>query len=184
MGGGWSCCCRRIPQNAPEGLFLLGKIFLLNPAAPSAPSIKGRACPLPQPTSPARLGTVWDKAPDGPTLSSPQLVPTVSVCLPLRPYSPPCNFKQPGLSRCCSSLVWQGKELLTRLSPRSPAASLVGARWVPGLGLQSLWSLCWSQGPFCPEAIPLPSVFSVSSTFWSPIFINAGVLLAVRFVPQ
>ena len=32
-----------------------------------------------------------------------------------------------------------------------------------GLGLQSPWSLCWSQGPFCPEAIPLPSVFSVSS---------------------
>ena len=66
------------------------------------------------------------------------------------PYSPPCNFKQPGLSGCCSSLVWQGRErLLTRLSPSQ--------------GLQSTWTLCWSQGSFCPEEIPLPSVFSVSS---------------------
>ena len=67
------------------------------------------------------------------------------VCLPLRPYSSPCDFKQPGLSWCCSSLVWQGREPLTRLSPQSPAAGLAGA----GLGLQLPWSLCWSQGPFC-----------------------------------
>ena len=33
-----------------------------------------------------------------------------------------------------------------------------------GLRLQASWSQCWFQGPFCPEAIPLPSVFSVSST--------------------
>ena len=38
------------------------------------------------------------------------------VCLSLCPYSPPYNFKQPGLSWCCSSLVWQGRELLTWLS--------------------------------------------------------------------
>ena len=32
-----------------------------------------------------------------------------------------------------------------------------------GLGLQSPRSPQWFQRPFCPEAIPLPSVFSVSS---------------------
>ena len=111
--GDWSCCCRGIPQSAPEGLFLFGKILLLNPAAPS---IEGRACPLTQPTSPARPGTVWVRAPHGPTLNSPKPAPTDSVGLPLRPYSPPCVFKQPGLSQCCSSLVWQGREPLGRLS--------------------------------------------------------------------
>ena len=35
-----------------------------------------------------------------------------------------------------------------------------------GLGLQLPWSLRWSQGPFCPETIPLPSVFSVSSVLF------------------
>ena len=30
----WSCCCRGIPQSAPNGLFLFEKILLLNPAAP------------------------------------------------------------------------------------------------------------------------------------------------------
>ena len=52
-----------------------------------------------------------------------------------------------------------GEGALTQLFPRSPAAGLA----VVGLGLQLPWSLRWSQGPFCPEAIPLPSVFSVSS---------------------
>ena len=38
--GGWSCCCRRIPQTAPKclffflPLFLFQKILLLNPASP------------------------------------------------------------------------------------------------------------------------------------------------------
>ena len=35
---GWrtdrSCCCRGVPQSAPEGLFLFEKILLLNPATP------------------------------------------------------------------------------------------------------------------------------------------------------
>ena len=140
----------------PKGLFLLGKILLLNPVAPS---VQGRACLLTQSTSPARPGTVCVRVPHKPTLNSRQPVPTVSMCLPLYPYSPPWDFKQPGLSQCCSSLVWQGREPLTRFSPRSPAAGLAGA----GLGLQSPWSLHCSQGPFCPEAIPLTSVFSVSS---------------------
>ena len=103
--GDWSCCCRGIPQRTPEGIFLFGKILLLNPAAPS---IQGRACPLTQPTSPARPGTEWVRVPHGPTLNSPQPAPTVSVGLPLHPYSPPWDFKQPGLSWCCSSLVGSG----------------------------------------------------------------------------
>ena len=135
----------------PRGSFS----FWENPLAQSCDSLhirKGLS-------SPATLGTLQVRAPLGPTLNSPQLVHMVSVGLPLRPYSPPCDFKQPCLSRCCSSLAWQGREPLTWLSPRSPAAGPAGA----GLGLQSPWSPRWSQGPFCPEAIPLPSVFSVSS---------------------
>ena len=155
--GAWSCCCKGIPQNVPEGLFLFGKILLLSPAA--APSIQGRACLLAQPTSPARLGTVQVRAPHGPTLNSPQPAPMDSLGFPLCPYSSPCDFKQPGLCRCCSSLVWQERELSAGLSPRSPVADPSGS----GLVLQSPWSLRWSQGPVCPEAIPLPSVFSVSS---------------------
>ena len=48
-----------------------------------------------------------------------------------------------------------GDGAINQLSPRSP----VGV----GLGLQLPWSPHWSQGPFCPEAVPLPSVFLVSS---------------------
>ena len=129
--------------------------FSENPPAQSCSSIQGRACPLTQPTSPARPGTVWVTAPHGPTLNSVQLAPTVLGGLPLCPYSSPCDFKQPGLSLCCSSLVWQGRGPLTQLSLRSPVAGWAGA----GLGLQSPCSLCWSQGPFCPEAIALPSFF-------------------------
>ena len=58
----------------------------------------------------------------------PSLAPTASVGLPLHPYSPPCDFKQPGLCQCCSNRVSQGKEPLTRVFPRSPVAGLVGAK--------------------------------------------------------
>ena len=164
----------------PRVFFFLGQSFCSILRLP-APSIQGTAGPLTQPTSAARPGTVRVRAPHGPTLNSHQLAPKVSVGLPLLPYSPPCDFKQTGLSQCCSSLVWQGRELLAQLSPRSPAGRPAGA----GLGVQLPWSLCWSQRSFCPEAIPLPPVFfSVLYTFWSPIFINAGVLLSVCFVSQ
>ena len=146
-----------------------------------APSIQRRAYTLTRPTSPAKPGIVRVRVTHGPTFNSPQPAPTVSMHLPLRPYSPPCDFKQPGLSRCCSDLVWSGRGPLTRLSPRSPVAGLAGV----GLGMQLPWSPRWSQGPFCPEAIPLPSVFLVSSVlFFSPIFIKAGLILAVHFFPQ
>ena len=40
------------------------------------------------------------------------------------------DFRQPGLSQCCSGLVWQQMGPLTWLSPRSPAAG--PARGWPG----------------------------------------------------
>ena len=144
----------------PGGSFSFGEIILL--LNPVAPSIQGRACPLTQPASPARPGAVWVRIAHGPTFNSPQPAPVVSVGLPLPPYSPPCNFRQPGLSQCCSALVWQRRGTLTWLSPRSPVAGPAGA----GLGLQLPWSPCLSQGPFCLEAIPLSSVFSVSSVLF------------------
>ena len=155
--GAWSCCCKGIPQNVPEGLFLFGKILLLSPAATS---VQGRACPFTRPTSPARPGTVWVRVLQVPTLNSPQPLPMVSVGLPLRPYSSPCNFKQPGLRLLLRPCL--AGELLTQFSPRSSAAGLAQA----GLGMHLPWSPHWTQGPFCPEAIPLPSVFSVSSVLF------------------
>ena len=131
--GDWSCCCREVPQSAPEVLFLFGKILLLNTVAPS---VQGRSCPLTQPTSPARPGTFRVRVAHGPSFNSPQPAPTVSVGLPLRPYSPACDFKQSGLSQYCLGFVWQGKEVLNQLSPRSPEAGPAGA----GLGLQPPWS--------------------------------------------
>ena len=140
----------------PQGSFS----FWEHPHAQSCGFLHRRStCPLTHPTSPARLGLSRSVSHMAQLSTLPSRRPGVSVALPLRPYSPPCDFKQPGLSWCCSSLVWQGRESLARLSPRSPVAGLAGA----GLGLQSPLSPHWSQGPFCPEAIPLPSVFLVSS---------------------
>ena len=104
----------------PRGSFS----FSENPPAESCHSIQGRACPLTQPTFLARLGTVWVRAPHGPTLNCPQPVPTVSLRLPLCPYSPPCDFKQSCLSGCCSNLVWQGREPCSRSGPCAGARDL------------------------------------------------------------
>ena len=161
----------KVPQRV---FFFLGNILLLNPVAPS---VQGRACPLTQPPSPARQGAVRVRISCSPPFNSPRPAPVVSLGFPLCPYSPPCDFRQPGLSQYCSGLVWQRRGALTQLSPRSPPT------WA-GLGLQPPCSLPWSQGPFCLAAIPLPSVFCFLCTFWSPIFINAGLLLAVCFVSQ
>ena len=123
--GDWNCCCRRVPQS------VLRVFFFLRKSSCSVLLLHTRKGPLAQPTSPARPGTAWVRAQQGPTLNSPQLAHIVSLCVPVPPYSPPWDFKQPGVSWCCSSPVWQGREPLTWLSPRSPAAGLAGA----GLGL-------------------------------------------------
>ena len=54
----------KVPQRV---FFFLGKILLLTPVAPS---VQGRACPLTQPTSPARPGAVPVRIAHGPTLLS------------------------------------------------------------------------------------------------------------------
>ena len=100
--------------------------------------------------------------------------------LPLCLYFPPCSdFKYPGPSWWCSILpVWQGRELLTWISSKAPVAGPVG------LGLQQSWPWCWSQGPYLPKAISLPSVFQCTLQFWPPTFIYSGIPLAVYSVPQ
>ena len=144
--GYWSCCSKGIPQHGPEGLSFW-EILLLNP---EAPSIQRRAFPLTQPTSPATPGTVQVRVPHGPTLNSHQPAPSVSLGLALRLYCPPCNFKQPGISGCCSSLFWQGWEPLILLSPKSPEACPAAV----GLGLMLPWSPLWSQGCFVLKQSP------------------------------
>ena len=62
-------------------LFLFENFLLLNPATPYK---EGPVLSYSPPLQ-LDLGTVWVRALHGPTLDSPQLVPTVSVGLPLRP---------------------------------------------------------------------------------------------------
>ena len=122
--------------------------FFLKNSSCSSLVLHVSAWPLTKPTSPTRLGTIQVRVPLGPILNSPQLATTVSlgahsppVCLPLFPCSLLYDFKQPGLSRCCSNLVWQGRELLTQLSPKNPAADPEG----PGPGAAA--TLVPSTGP-------------------------------------
>ena len=72
---------------------------------------------------------------------------TAPVCLPLHPYSPPCDFKQPGVSRCCSNLVWQGRKPLNWISLKSPAADLAGTGPGPHTGPRDLIVL--KHSPYC-----------------------------------
>ena len=151
---------RLLQENSPNtrqvslfSLFLFEKFLLLKPATPYK-SLSSHSAQFANQT--------WDYLGQGLSWPNSQLSPasahslhwvlTAQVCLPLRPYSLPCNFKQPGLSRCCSDFVCQGREPLTW--------------WVPGLGLQPPWFPHWTQGPYYPEALSLPSGFSMSSTIF------------------
>ena len=138
--GNWSCCCRRIPQSVPEGLFLSEKILLLSPAAQyeerpvlshSPPQQLDRGLSGSGPHT-AQLSTLPSQRPQS-------LWVYHFVLIPL----PATSSNQ--VSRCCSSLVRQGMELLTQLSPRSPT---------PGLGLQLPWSPGLSQGLFVLKQSP------------------------------
>ena len=143
------------PKVPRRVFFFFEKIILLNPAAPY------KEGPVLSHSPPLQLDQELSRS--GPHMAQFSTLPSqhhgFSVFTTYSPYPLPCDFKQPGLSQCCSRLVWQGREPLTQLSPMSPVAGPVGA----GLGLQSPWFLSWSQGPFCPEKIHLPFVFSVSS---------------------
>ena len=108
------------PQSAPEGLFLFGKILLLNPATPS---IQGRACPLAQPTSPARPGTVCIRAQHGPTLNSSASThglrgfTTLSLFSSLRPQATrsllvllkPCLAGEGAVNLALPGILWQAR---------------------------------------------------------------------------
>ena len=114
----WSCCCRRILRSAPEGLFLFGEILLLSPVASS---IQGRVVlshspPLQLDQDCLGQGHSQPNFQFSPASAHGVHVFTTSSLFPL------CDFKQPGLSQCCSGLLWQGWEPLTKLPPRSPAA--------------------------------------------------------------
>ena len=121
-----------LQENSPNShpmtlfsLFLFEIFLLLKPATP----YEGLASHIAQHSK--QTGNYLGQGP--PTPKSPQLASAVSVgtqrpCVFVTSsLFPPCDFKQQGLSPCCSNLVWQGREPLTRFSPKNPAADLAGA---------------------------------------------------------
>ena len=152
--GAWSCCCRRIPQSAPKGLF--EKILLLNPAAPY------KEGPVLSHSPPLQL--------DRGLCGSGSHMAQLSILSCQRPRSlwvyhfiliplPATSSNQVSL---CAARTLFGRGVSSQLS--SVPGVLQQAQGARGLGLQLPWSQHWSQGSFFfPEAIPLPSVFSVSS---------------------
>ena len=91
-----------------------------------------------------------------------RLQATRSLWMPLKPCMAAEGAANSGLSQ----------ESCGRPSRHRPGAAVtLGPMLVPGTFLS------WSN----PLTI---CFFSVLYTFWSPIFVNTGVLLAVRFVPQ
>ena len=144
-----------------------------------ASSIQGIACPLTQPTSPARPGLSGS----GPHMAQLSTLPSQHtqspwvyhfVLIPL----PATSSNQVSLG-AAQALFGRGGIC----QPGSLPGVLRQAQWVqawgcshpgPRAGPRDLFVL--KHSPYC--------FFSVLYTFWSPIFINAGVLLAVRFVPQ
>ena len=166
-GGGQSGCCRGIPQTATKCLFF-HFFFLRNSSCSSLPlhTRKGLSFHT------AHLSSyTGDYLVQGPSPPNSQLSPasaqspwvlTDPMCLPLHPYSPPCNFKQLGLSQCCSNLVWQGRELLTQLSHENPEADLVGTG--PGAAVTLVPSLV--PGTLLSSSTLLTVGFSMSSTIF------------------
>ena len=166
--GGWSCCCRRIPQTAPECLFFFFFFFLRNSSCSILLPHTRKGLSSHRPTSPARPGTVRVRAWHRTSLKSPLQVYMVSVGLPLRPYSPPCNYQatrylsvllKPCLAGQGAVNLALSQESCGRPGGRRPGAVVT---LVPALVRGTFLSFCF---------------FSVLYTFWSPIFINTGVLL-------
>ena len=157
-----------VPKQPPSvsfSLFLSGKFLLLKPATPYKEGpVFSHSPPLQLDQGLSGSGLVKSQLSIPPTWRTKSLwVSThgahmstwstyehtgfiAPVCLPLCPYSPPCDCKQPDLSWCCSNLAWQGREPLTRLSPKNPVADPVGdgpgdaAALVPVLDLWTLLS--------------------------------------------
>ena len=86
--GGWSCCCRRIPQTVPEclfiPLFLFEKFLLLSPGTPQ------REGPVLSHSPPLQLERGLCQGLSRP--NSPQPAHRVSMCLPLS-SSPPLRVQ-------------------------------------------------------------------------------------------
>ena len=178
-GGGRCGCSGRVPQTADECCFFFLKISSYSSLLPQT-----SAWPLTQPNSPTRLGTIQVRVRCGRTLPSwhpqSQWVHTTPVCLPLRPY-PLSDFKHPGPFRGCSNLpVWQGRKPLTWFFPKNPVAYPAGAR----RGLQSSYPCAGPKDLIVPKQSPYCLIFQCPLEFWPPIFIYAGILLAVHSVPQ
>ena len=127
--GDWSCCCSRIPQSAPEGLFLFEKILVLNPATPS---IQGRTCPLMQPTSPAR-----------PVLSGSGLPMAQFSTLPGRGPQCPCVYHTSSLFPSLGPQATRSLSVLLK-----PCLAGERACSLPGILRQALQA--WACGCSCP----------------------------------
>ena len=182
--GGGGGCCRRISQTATKCLFF--HFFFSRNSSYSSLLLHTRAWPLTQPNSPIRPETVQVRACHRPTFPSQcpqsQWVHTTPVCLPLCPDSPlRLHATRTLLVLLKACLAGEGAIDLA-FSQKSCGRH---SRQVPGLGLQLPWFPCWSQGPYCLEALSLLSdFFNVLYNFWSLIFIYAGILLTVHSVPQ
>ena len=117
--GGWGGCCKKSPNSHQVPLFSL---FVFENFLLFKPALQTSDWLLTQPNSPTRLGADRVRGLQCPTLPSwcpqSQWVHTTPVCLQ---FCPPCDFKCLGPSWCCSHLVWQGREPLTWLFPKSPA---------------------------------------------------------------
>ena len=116
--GDWSCCCRRIPQTAPECLFLFEKILLLNPAS------QYKEGPVLSHSPPLQLDVGLSGS--GPVTAQLSTLPSqhpwslVSVCLPHFVIIPlPATSSNQVSLTAAQPLFGRGRELLTPLSQES-----------------------------------------------------------------
>ena len=140
-------------------LFLFENFLLFKPATPNKRLVSHTA---------QLCNQTRDYPGQGPSLSnSSQPVSIVSVG-----EHHPCVF--------ASSSLFPPETSSIQVHPRVAQTALYGREGSPlsdslprilqqtqqalGLGLQPPWSLRWPQGPYCPEALSLPSDFSMSST--------------------
>ena len=181
VGGGGAAA-----ENSPNGcwvplfsLFLFEKFLLFKPATPNKCLASDTA-------------QLYDQTGDwpgqGPSLpNSSQPASTVSVgahhpCVfATSSLFLPCDFKRQGPSWCCSNLIWQGREPLTWLSPKNPEADPVGTG--PGAAA-AVVSLLVPETLLSWSTLLTIWFVNVLYNFWSPVFIYAGILLAVCSVPQ
>ena len=142
--------------------------------------MQGRARLLGQPTAPARPGPIRVRVPHGPTLISPASAHSL------------CGFSTSSLFPSLRLQITRSLLVLLKpcLAGKGAVNPSLSQESCSRLGGRRAWG-CSCPGPRAgPRDIfvlkhPLTiCFFSVLYTFWSPIFINTGVLLGVHFVPQ